>query len=153
MCHPSVNSDIMLIMFVVPVWLLSVEQFNLLSFRYFHSFANIWVYSFISGRYFHLIFVQCTTHNSANKIQIGFAQFDIDSHLFSSAVPCALFQLQTSQAARYHSFFRVEILCTLYYRLSRAFFTLCCVVLCGVVQWCSQVWSASWTAWHVVAAA
>jgi hypothetical protein len=71
MYHLSVNSDIMLIMFVVPVWLLSVEQFNLLSFRYFHSFTNISVYSFISGQYFHLIFCLLhNTHNSANKYKL-----------------------------------------------------------------------------------
>lgn len=94
----------MLIMFVVPVWLLSVEQFNLLSFRYFHSFTNI--YSFIYARYFHLIFVQCTTH----IIQLIKYKLDLLSLIF-----------------------RVEILCTLHYRLSRAFFTLCCVVWCGAV--------------------
>jgi len=150
MYHLSVNSDITLIMFVVPVWLLSVEQFNLLSFRYFHSHTDIWyIHSFISGRYFHLIFVHCTTHT----IQLIKYKLDLLSLILAAicAVPCSV-QLQMSPAARYHSFFRAEILCTLHCRLSRAFFTLCCVVWYGVLQWCSQVWSASWTAWRNVAA-
>ena len=60
--HLSVNSDITLIMFVVSVWLLSVEQLicchsdtsiHLPIYEYIHS---------LSGQYFHLIYVHCTTH-------------------------------------------------------------------------------------------